>query len=215
MKLDGWRGRHEELPDGSSGPPDADFYNADLGPSLDRVSDSYNRYEIPPERALSIGAGASGALSSLLALEKHESEAAIYLKNLRAEIDVANNRDRMTDADQEAETRKTALLDQVQALRRDVADLAADAAALLPPPEGPSAIVIPRDLPPPRLDLPAPLALAQFQRWYVQGTATHMRGAAQSADQLVRHLGDSDDPNTMNLCVALRDFVGVVRGKGD
>lgn len=191
------------------------IHNADLGPSLGRMSDSYHRYEIPPERALSIAAGASVALSSLLALEKHESEATIYLKNLTAEIGVADDRDEKSDADREAEARKTALLDQVQALRRDVADLAADAAALLPPPEGPSAIVIPKELPPPRLDLPAPLALAQFQRWYVQGTATHMRGAAQSADQLVRHLGDSDDPDTMNLCTALRDFVAAVKGKGN
>lgn len=179
------------------------------------MTEGYHRYKVPPERALSIAAGASGALSSLLALEKHESEAATYLENLMAEINVEEARREKTAADRDAEARKTALLDQVQALRRDVADLAADAAALLPPPEGPSAIVIPEDLPPPRLDLPAPLALAQFQRWYVQGTATHMRAAAQSADQLVRHLGGSNDPDTMNLCVALTDFAGAVRGKGN
>ena len=40
------------------------------------MTEDYHRYEVPPERALSIAAGASVTLSSLLALERHESEAA-------------------------------------------------------------------------------------------------------------------------------------------
>jgi hypothetical protein len=92
--------------------------------------------------------------------------------------------------------------------------LAADAATLLPPSNGASTIVIPKDLPLPRLDLPTPLAFAEFQRWYAQGAATHTRDAARNADQLVRHLSDSDDPETMNLCAALKDFAQGVRGQG-
>jgi hypothetical protein len=177
------------------------------------MDEKYRRYDISQDRALSVMGCASVALSSLLAWEKHEREAATLLENLRSEIGISEEGDANPATHRDAQAVKAALSDQVRALRKDLADLAADAASVLPPPEGASTIVIPKELPPPQLDLPTPLALAQFERWYVQGTAKHMRDAAQNAEQLVRHLRDSDDPDTMNLCSALEDFVRGVSGQ--
>lgn len=178
------------------------------------MTDNYLRFDVSGERALSVAGCASVALSSLLALEQHEKEAELFLENLRSEIGAPGEPGAESATELEIRASKTALFDQVQALRRDVADLAADAATLLPSPNGASTIVIPKDLPLPRLDLPTPLALAEFQRWYAQGAAIHTRDAARNADQLVRHLSDSDDPETMNLCAALKDFAQGVRGQG-
>lgn len=104
-------------------------------------------------------------------------------------------------------------MDQLKALRRDIADLAADAATMLPSPEGPVAIIIPKDLPLFEGNGSMSQAWTSFSRWYVQGTATHLRSAAQNAQSLIRHLGETADPETENLVDALRKFVNGVQGQ--
>lgn len=109
---------------------------------------------------------------------------------------------------------RTALLDRLEALRRDLADLAADAESYMPkiPKGGSRDVVVDRSSPPPDSGLPSPMALAQFSRWYAQGAASHFRTAAQNARHLLRHLGKSDDEETEVLCDALQEFIRGVHG---
>jgi hypothetical protein len=178
------------------------------------MSEPYRRYSFPPERALSIWGCAGAMLSSLHSLEQHEVAADRWLTDFKAQLGNMES-DVPPEPPDDSQAIRTALLDQLGALRRDLADLTADADSYLPevPAGGSRDIVIDRTVSPPDArGLPPPLALMQFQRWYAQGTASHFRTASENARHLLRHLGHSSDSETVALCDALREFIRGVHG---
>src|ERR671936_644136 len=92
---------------------------------------SQHRFSVPPEQAESVLTDASAALSALFALDAHMEQHTEWFKRTSAALGMTPQR--QDNAAKNARAKEHMQTEQMRALRRDLADLAADAEAVLPP----------------------------------------------------------------------------------
>ncbi|MGI8659447.1 MAG: hypothetical protein ACR2LH_00175 [Thermoleophilaceae bacterium] len=175
----------------------------------------YQRFDFPPEHALSNFSGAVVALNALLGLERHLAAADTWLATALAEAEDAGDSFSGLDtpAQQDAEARRAALRDRTARLRADLADLAVDAELLVPEQNRTKdEVVYVKTQPPPVAPILEAEHLRAWTEWNFQWTDHHLTKALQALRPLQRRLeASARNAETQSLAAAMAAFSGVVR----
>jgi hypothetical protein len=169
------------------------------------------RFQVPPEHALLTLADASGGLSALFAFDAHMAHHLAWLTEAAEGLGYAGVED--------AEMRDTRALanaqtEPIRALRTELAELAADAEAQLPPDVTWATEIVTES---PLAQLPdtlGPKELAHVERSFKLGMTQHLLAASESLGALAERLRDFDDEECRALADRVAAFVVSVRGPG-
>jgi hypothetical protein len=169
------------------------------------------RFLVPPEHALLTLADASGGLSALFAFDAHMDHHLAWLN------EAAEGLGYDTDADEEMKDTRalaSAQTEPIRALRTELAELAADAAAQLPPDVSWTADIV-SEQPLPRLpDTLGPQELGYVEQSYRGGMTKHLLAACESLGPLAERLRTVDDEECRAFADRVAAFVVSVRGPG-
>jgi len=175
----------------------------------------YQRFDFPPEDALSNFSGAVVALNALLGLERHLAAADTWLATALVEAGEAGASlpGLDTPAQRDAEARRAALRDRTASLRADLADLAVDAESLLPEQHRTkNEVVYVETQPPPVAPILEVEHVRAWTEWNFQWTDHHLTEALQTLRPLQRRLeGSARNAQTHRLAAAIEAFSGIVR----
>ena len=169
------------------------------------------RFQIPADQALLTLADASGGLSALFAFDAVMAHHTAWLSGAAEALGHGG----VEEDDEVKDARATAnsQTETIRALRTEIAELAADAEALLP--DGVTydmPIVTETDLPflP---DTLGPRELMHVETSFKRGIAAHLLAATESLGPLAERLATFDDEESRSLSARVAAFVVAVRGE--
>jgi hypothetical protein len=169
------------------------------------------RFQVPPEHALLTLADASGGLSALFAFDAHMAHHLVWLTEAAeglGYVDIEDEDMKDTRALANAQT------EPIRALRTELAELAADAEAQLPPDVTWNTEFV-TESPLARLpDTLGPQELAHVERSFKRGMTQHLLAASESLGALAERLRGFDDEECRSLAERVAAFVVSVRGPG-
>jgi hypothetical protein len=169
------------------------------------------RFHVPPELALLTLADASGGLSALFAFDAHMAHHLAWLD------EAADGLGYSSEADEEMKDTRalaSAQTEPIRALRTELAELAADAEAQLPPDVSWTADIV-SEHPLPRLpDTLGPKELAYVEQSYRTGMTKQLLAACDSLGPLAERLREVDDDACQSLAERIAAFVVAIRGPG-
>lgn len=169
------------------------------------------RFRIAPEHALLTLADASGGLSALFAFDAHMGHHLAWLSEAADGLGYS-----VEDDEEMKDTRAlaNAQTEPIRALRTELAELAADAEAQLPP-DVTWAVEIVAERPLPALpDTLGPNELAHVERSYRSGMTEHLLAACDALGPLAERMRAFDDEECRALADRVAAFVVSVRGPG-
>ncbi len=170
------------------------------------------RFAVPPDQALLTLADASGGLSALFAFDavmRHHSE---WLTEAAEAL--GHGREGEDDEMKDARATANAQTETIRALRTEIAELAADAEALLAEGIGydlPIVTETPLPLLPETL---GPRELLHVEKSFKRGIAAQLLAATESLGPLAERLAGFDDEECRALAERIAAFVVAVRGAG-
>gem|GEM_PF-2090320 len=170
-----------------------------------------HRFQVPPEHALLTLADASGGLSALFAFDAHMSHHLEWLN------EAAEGLGYSTDADDEMKDTRAlanAQTEPIRALRTELAELAADAEAQLPPDVTWTTEIVAEHTLPKLPDTLGPKELGYVEQSFRRGMTQHLLAASESLGALAERLGTFDDEECRALAERTAAFVVSVRGPG-
>lgn len=169
------------------------------------------RFNVPPDQASATLAEAGDAMSALLVLDAHIDHHIAWLSRSAEGIGIAPGGD---DAIKDARAVVNVQLEQMRALRRDLADLAAAAEAALPSGQSrEEEIVRDRFLPP----LPPGLGAAELklvQQSFAHGMVAFCRDATNALGPLNKRLNSFDDEESGPLAKRAHTFLSALHAPG-
>ena len=167
-----------------------------------------HRFAIPADQAAGTLAECSGALTALFALDAHMEHHLRWLTEAAAAFGKGPDLD---DEDtRDARAVANAQTDRMRALRSELAELAADAEAVLAPGEAAPAEIV-HDHHAPRLpDTLGPNELVLVERSFSAGMARYVRGATTSLRPLRTRLQGFDDEPSRLLAERVDAFLAAV-----
>jgi hypothetical protein len=171
---------------------------------------SHLRFCVPSEHALLTLADASGGLSALFAFDDHMGH---HLEWLNEAAEAVGGAAAIED-DEMKDTRAlaNAQTEPIRALRTELAELAADAEAQLPPDVSWNVEIV-AEKPLPQLpDTLGPNELLQVERSFRRGMARHLLAATESLGPLAERLQSFGDEECGALADRIAAFVVAVRG---
>jgi hypothetical protein len=169
------------------------------------------RFHVPPEHALLTLADASGGLSALFAFDAHMAHHLAWLSEAAEGLGYADSEDeemKNTRALANAQT------EPIRALRTELAELAADAEAQLPPGVSWQAEFVTEQPLPALPDTLGPSELGHVERSFRRGMTKHLLAASESLAALAERLREFDDEECRSLAERTAAFVVSVRGPG-
>jgi hypothetical protein len=173
---------------------------------------SHLRFRVPSEQALLTLADASGGLSALFAFDANMGHHLAWL-NEAAE---AVGGTAVLEDDEMKDTRAlaNAQTEPIRALRTELAELAADAEAQLPPDVAWNLEIVAEPELPQLPDTLGPNELLHVERSFRRGMATHLLAATEALGPLAERLQSFDDEECRALAERIAAFVVAVRGGG-
>ncbi len=169
------------------------------------------RFLVPPDQALLTLADASGGLSALFAFDAVMTHHSAWLAE--AADALGHSRESEDDEMRDARATANAQTETIRALRTEIAELAADAEAVLP--EG-----VTYDLPivaatplPSLPDTLGPRELLHVEKSFKRGIAAQLLAATESLGPLAERLAGFDDEECRALSARVAAFVVAVRGE--
>jgi hypothetical protein len=168
------------------------------------------RFCVPSEHALLTLADASGGLSALFAFDAHMSHHLAWLNEAAEAVGGAA----VIEDDEMKDTRAlaNAQTEPIRALRTELAELAADAEAQLPPDVSWNVEIVAEQPLPPLPDTLGPNELLSVERSFRRGMATHLLTATESLGPLAERLQSFGDEECRALADRIAAFVVAVRG---
>jgi hypothetical protein len=173
---------------------------------------SHLRFRVPSEHALLTLADASGGLSALFAFDAHMGHHLAWLNEAAEAVGGAA----VMEDDEMKDTRAlaNAQTEPIRALRTELAELAADAEAQLPPDVSWNVDIVSEHPLPPLPDTLGPNELLRVERSFRRGMAKHLLAATESLGPLAERLQNIDDEECVELSERIVAFVVAVRGGG-
>ena len=170
------------------------------------------RFRVPSEHALLTLADASGGLSALFAFDAHMAHHLAWLSEAAEAVGGAA----VIEDDEMKDTRAVAnaQTEPIRALRTELAELAADAEAQLPPDVSWTGEIISDHELPPLPDTLGPNELLRVERSFRSGMTRHLLAASESLGPLAQRLQGFDDEECRALAERIAAFVLAVRGGG-
>jgi hypothetical protein len=166
------------------------------------------RFAIPADQAAATLAECSGALTALFALDAHMERHLTWLTEAAAAFGKGPDLD---DEDtRDARAVANAQTDRMRALRTELAELAADAEALLPAGETAKAEIVHEHDVAPLPDTLGPNELVLVERSFSAGMARHVRSATTSMRPLRTRLQGFDDAQSRLLAERIDAFLAAV-----
>jgi hypothetical protein len=164
-----------------------------------------HRFRVPPEQAAATLADAGNAVSALLSLDAHMEHHLAWLSGAAVAIG-------MTQTDEEEPTKDARAvanvqMEQMRALRRDLADLAADAEAVLPGDTAHEEPVVREPFIPPLPPSAGPAELLLVQQSFAHGMGAFCRDATSSLGPLQERLRTFDDDKSDALAARAHAFL--------
>ena len=174
---------------------------------------SHLRFCVPSEHALLTLADASGGLSALFAFDDHMGHHLAWLNEAAEAVGgtAAIEDDEMKDTRALA----NAQTEPIRALRTELAELAADAEAQLPPDVSWNVEIVSAPELPPLPDTLGPNELLRVERSFRRGMATHLLAATEALGPLAERLQSFDDEECRSLAERIAAFVVAVRGSSE
>ncbi len=172
---------------------------------------SHLRFQIPSEHALLTLADASGGLSALFAFDAHMAHHLAWLSEAAEGLGYADG-----DDEEMKDTRAlaNAQTEPIRALRTELAELAADAEAQLPPDVTWAAEIVTEEPLPKLPDTLGPKELSHVERSFRRGMTKHLLAASESLGPLAERLREFPDEECRSLAERIAAFVVSVRGPG-
>ncbi|HEY0344873.1 MAG TPA: hypothetical protein VGC59_09510 [Solirubrobacteraceae bacterium] len=173
---------------------------------------SHLRFRVPSEHALLTLADASGGLSALFAFDAHMGHHLAWLNEAAEAVGGAA----VMEDDEMKDTRAlaNAQTEPIRALRTELAELAADAEAQLPPDVSWSVDIVSEHQLPQLPDTLGPNELLSVERSFRRGMAKYLLAATESLGPLAERLQSFDDEECRALSERIVAFVVAVRGGG-
>ncbi len=169
------------------------------------------RFQVPPDQALLTLADASGGLSALFAFDAVMTHHSAWLAE--AAVALGHGREGEDEEMKDARATANAQTETIRALRTEIAELAADAEAVLP--EG-----VTYDLPivtetqlPSLPDTLGPRELLHVEKSFKRGIAAQLLAATDSLGPLAERLAAFEDEECRALSARVAAFVVAVRGE--
>ena len=169
------------------------------------------RFQVPPDQALLTLADASGGLSALFAFDAVMTHHSAWLAEAAAAL--GHGREGEDEEMKDARATANAQTETIRALRTEIAELAADAEAVLP--EG-----VTYDLPivtetqlPSLPDTLGPRELLHVEKSFKRGIAAQLLAATDSLGPLAERLTAFEDEECRALSARVAAFVVAVRGE--
>jgi hypothetical protein len=168
------------------------------------------RFHVPPEHALLTLADASGGLSALFAFDADMQHHLVWLNEAAEAVGGAAviEDEEMKDARALA----NAQTEPIRALRTELAELAADSEAQLPPDVTWAGEIVTEQPLPPLPDTLGPKELLHVERSFRRGMTKHLLAATESLGALAERLRSFDDDECRSLAERVDAFVVAVRG---
>jgi hypothetical protein len=169
------------------------------------------RFDVPPEHALLTLADASGGLSALFAFDAHMAHHLDWLNEAAEGLGYLGHED-----EEMKDTRAIAAAqtEPIRALRTELAELAADAEAQLPPDVAWKADIVSAQPLAPLPDTLGPKELAHVERSFRDGMSKHLIAACDSLGPLAERLRGFQDEECRSLADRTAAFVVSIRGPG-
>lgn len=168
-------------------------------------------FRIAPEHASSTCADAARAVSTLFALDQHMARHNAWLAQAATELGLDTRIDPIAAKDARAKAK--ALFDQLRALRRELADLALDAAAATVPLVADAECAMRAPEPEPLPDAFTRLNFLAVQSTHAHGFSDRSRAATGAVRQVRDRLRRSDDPESRALAERAHAFIVEVHGE--
>jgi hypothetical protein len=167
------------------------------------------RFHVASADALLTLADASGGLSALFAFDAHMNHHLTWLNEAAEGLGYRGDAD-----DEMKDTRAiaSAQTEPIRALRTELAELAADAEAQLPPDVAWNIEIVAEQPLQPLPDTLGPDELLSVERSFRRGMATHLLAATESLGPLAERLQSFGDEECRALADRIAAFVVAVRG---
>jgi hypothetical protein len=169
------------------------------------------RFQVPPEHALLTLADASGGLSALFAFDAHMAHHLAWLDEAAEGLGYRGAED---EEMKDTRALANAQTEPIRALRTELAELAADAEAQLPPGVTWTGEIVAQR---PLATLPdtlGPKELGHVERSFRSGMTKHLLAACDSLGPLAERLRGFEDEECRSLSERTAAFVVSVRGPG-
>lgn len=166
------------------------------------------RFAIPPDQAAGLLTECGGALSALFALDSHMRHHLHWLDE--ASETLGRGPDADDEATRDARAVANAQTERMRALRTELAELAADAEAVLGEGESARAVIVTEHEMAPLPDTVGPQELFLVERSFSAGMARFVHNATMSLRPLRRRLRTFDDDESTKLAAGVDAFLDAV-----
>jgi hypothetical protein len=169
------------------------------------------RFQVPSEHALLTLADASGGLSALFAFDAHMAQHLAWLSEAAEGLGYVDSED---EEMKDTRALANAQTEPIRALRTELAELAADAEAQLPPDVSWTGEIVAEATLSQLPDTLGPDELAAVERSFRRGMTQYLVAASESLGPLAERLRGFEDEECRALAERTAAFVVSVRGPG-